>query len=100
MVPPFDQGKHQLTCQFVWWSWHPRYPYWSRSCWKGETQEEAMKVRDSEGGSGLDLYHNKLIREDGGGFVEVLDEPCRRLEVWVKIAGLPRRETDAAPIEL
>jgi len=84
VVPPFD-GKLKLTTdKYSWWSWHPMYPYWSRSCWGGATEAEAMTDLERQE-CGLDVYHNKLIRENQDGtLTEVLDVPCKRLDVWEK----------------
>jgi len=79
-VPPFSPPCKPVT--FVWWSWHPLYPYWSQSCWAAATiegaQEHLQKGR-------LSCYHNKLIRHDGITLTEVQDEPCREMEVWHEI---------------
>ena len=92
IVPPFDPGRHKPTPRFFWWSWHPNYPYWSKSCWGGATEAEAWEVRAHGGAGGLDVYHNKMIREGDGSFTEMADDPCRRLDIWHKIATQNRPE--------
>jgi hypothetical protein len=84
IVPPFDGKVKTPIRRFSWWSWHPNYPYWSRSCWGGSTIEEAFSELKSSMACGMDVYHNKLIREDDGGvLVEVADRPASRcLDVW------------------
>jgi len=75
--------KEQVE-SFYWWSWHPRYPRWSKSCWGAKTAKEAMEKWDSHVGSQLSYYHNKLIEEYKGEFIEIADKPCQRLDVWRK----------------
>lgn len=84
-VPPFDPGKHAPAVRFVWWSWHPNYPYWSPSCWGGKTVEEAWAKLACPSACSLIYYHNKLIREGDGALTEVADQPCQRLDVWQRI---------------
>ena len=84
LVPKFDANKHVPHENYYWWSWHPRYPYWSKSCWGGDTEAEAMKVWEFYARGGLAVYHNKLIKEYKGEFTEILDVPCTRLDVWQK----------------
>ena len=104
VVPPFvpKSSKKQIKV-YSWWSWHPCYPYWSKSCWGGSTCEEAIKALNSPFASSLKLYHNKLIEEtESGDLIEVMDAPCPKLQVWQEIARDPkgwRRPTDAQPIE-
>jgi hypothetical protein len=86
VVPPFDGKNKQSLERFFWWSWHPLYPYWSKSCWGGVTERQAIEVLNDLGTGGMDVYHNKLIREnEDGSLTEVLDRPCQRLEVWERI---------------
>lgn len=87
-APPFDPGKHAKPCvQFFWWSWHPRYPYWSKSCWRGETEDEAWEVRADVRACKMNCYHNKLIREGDGTFTEVADDPPRDTTHWPEEAN-------------
>lgn len=86
-VPPFDPGKHLSKPKFMyfWWSWHPCYPYWSKSCWGANTLEEAYDlILTNPHMNSMKMYHNKLIREGDGKFVEVADIPCQNPEVWDK----------------
>lgn len=76
VAPPFDPGRHTPEIRFYWWSWHPKYPTWSKSCWGGKTEAEAWDAY-AKPGSKLDRYHNKLIREGDGQFTEVYDLPCQ-----------------------
>jgi hypothetical protein len=87
IVPPFDPGKHGPKLKYVWWSWHPNYPYWSKSCWDGDSVEDAWKVREDRHACGLNSYHNKLIQEGDGALTEVADDPCREMDVWRRIAA-------------
>jgi hypothetical protein len=102
-VPPFDPNWQKPQIRFYWWSWHPKYPNWSKSCWGGETEEEAWAELDKPFANSLRYYHNKLIREGDGKFVEVADLPCREMQVWQAFARETRpdwiRPTDAKPIE-
>ena len=102
IVPSFSYGSSEPVKQYFWWSWHPNYPYWSKSCWGGKTVEEAWAALDKPMASSMRLYHNKLICEGDGKFVEVADFPCQELEVWQEIARNKngwRKPTDAQPIE-
>lgn len=91
-VPPFDKKKKREHHRYTWWSWHPRYPYWAKSCWGGDTIEEANNARYKEYDR-LDNYHNKLIEElDDYSFVEVLDSPCPRLDIWQKIYEIDSKD--------
>lgn len=93
IVPPFDGKVKEPIERYAWWSWHPNYPHWSKSCWGGKTVEEAIAIIDSEFACGMDVYHNKLIREDDGGkLVEVVDRPCKRLDVWDKCIELNKKK--------
>jgi len=83
IVPPFDP-RIKKEIKFFWWSWHPAYPYWSKSCWGGDTIDEALKKIDTDYCSSMHYYHNKLIREGDGTHTEVVDLPCKRLDLWDK----------------
>ena len=103
-VPPFKaEPPSVVTYKFFWWSWHPNYPYWSKSCWGGPTVEEAFAILEQPRAKNtLAVYHNKLIREGDGQLVEVANLPCERLDVWQEIAHDKRgwrRPTDAKPIK-
>lgn len=101
-VPSFDAGHQKSEIRFYWWSWHPCYPYWSKSCWGGKTEEEAWDALRKPFANSMRVYHNKLIREGDGQFVEVYDLPCQELEVWQEFARNKngwRKPTDAQPIE-
>jgi hypothetical protein len=81
-VPPFKHRPSFIT--YTWWSWHPNYPYWSKSCWSATSVEEAMKLLERDYIC-LDIYHNKLIKEDGMTLEEVADVPCKELDIWWEI---------------
>ena len=79
---PFVTYKHVYT----WWSWHPNYAKWSRSCWGGSTVEIAAEKMDSLRASSMSVYHNKLVLDNPDrSLTVVLDIPCERMEVWEKI---------------
>lgn len=104
MVPPFETAyKPNPTFKYFWWSWHPNYPYWSKSCWGGDSGQAAWdKLQTVRAKHTLALYHNKLVREGDGQLVVVADLPCQQLEVWQEIARNKkdwRRPTDAQPIK-
>jgi len=88
IAPPFDPGKHAPKPEYYWWSWHPRYPYWSKSCWGGESEEYARKQFTHD--AHLDYYHNKLIKEEAGVFTEIDDIPCPRLDIWKRCIDIDR----------
>lgn len=100
-----DYSKYNVPDFFVdttfptrydWWSWHPLWKKWEKSCWGASTIEEALEVikfdpeiletcNSSPDANKLDLYHNKLIKHSvAGGYEEVYDMPCKRTEVWDK----------------
>jgi hypothetical protein len=84
VAPPFNAEtrlKITPTSKFYWWSWNPHYPFWSRSCWGGLTEEEAWKDLENPLACKMRLYHNKLIRE--GDLAEMADlPPCENVEQW------------------
>ena len=84
-IPPFEAPKPHHAVTYTWWSWHPRSPYWSKSCLKGSTIAKAYEALNSKGASSMKNYHNKLIKFDGIVRTEVADEPCKRLYMWKKI---------------
>lgn len=77
IAPPFDSTREPSPPQHVyyWWSWHPKYPYWSKSCWGGLTERQAWESLKSPLACKMRYYHNKLIREGDLGYVEVADLP-------------------------
>lgn len=83
IVPPFTPPQ-PTSVTYTWWCWHPNYPFWSKSCWNSYTIEDAQHFLTDQG-TGLRIYHNKLIRHDGIGYTEVQDEPCREMDVWWNI---------------
>jgi hypothetical protein len=86
-VPPFDGKVKEPVKRYYWWSWHPLYPYWSKSCWGGSTIAEAVDVYSEPIARGMYYYHNKLIREDDGGkLVEIFDRPCEEMGEWERCA--------------
>lgn len=79
-VPPFNPPPNGCVT-YIWWSWHPRYPYWSQSCWEAASIEEAQEwLVDPR--TKLKYYHNKLIEHNSITLVEVQDEPCKEMEIW------------------
>ena len=88
-VPPFDVKKRSTIKIYSWWSWHPLYPKWSKSCWGGNTIQEAMDARYRNGYDCLENYHNKIIRENlDGSLDEVFDSPCTKPDVWQRCIDL------------
>lgn len=86
VAPPFDPGSYETpTFSYYWWSWHPNYPYWSKSCWGGATYNEAVVAIRSPLAVGMKVYHNKLIFESEGKFIEVADLPANYEGFWGKI---------------
>jgi len=83
-VPPFSVKADIRPTKYFWYSWHPLYPYWSRSCWSYDSVELAM-VGLADEAKGLSLYHNKLVRDENGTLTEVADAPCERMDIWLKI---------------
>ncbi len=99
VVPPFSPPPPS-SITYVWWSWHPCYPYWSQSCWKAATIEEAQ-YHLTDPRTSLTVYHNKLIRHDGRTLTEVQDVPCAEMEVWHRIKkqmAEHQKETDQKAI--
>jgi len=102
VVPPFNGKRYERLKIYFWWSWHPLYPYWSKSCWGGVSEKQAWEVFQYPKTSALKYYHNKLIREDGNKLVEVADVPCQKLDTWRRIARDRngwRKPTDAHPVK-
>jgi hypothetical protein len=83
VVPPFSPPP-AASITYIWWSWHPLYPYWSQSCWAAATIKDAQRYL-TDPRTSLGVYHNKLICHDGRTLVEVQDVPCREMDVWRKI---------------
>ena len=103
-VPPFKaQPPAHVAYQYFWWSWHPCYPYWSKSCWGGPTIEEAYAVLEQPRAKHtLAVYDNRLVREGDGQLTVVAHLPCERLDVWQEFARNKngwRKATDAKPIK-
>ena len=84
-VPPFDGKIKEPDFKYTWWSWHPLYPYWSKSCWGGNTIDEALEKLNSPFCNSLKDYHNKLIMECDGKLTEVYEIVCQRPEYWREI---------------
>lgn len=80
-VPPFDPNVYRKPITYTWWSWHPIYPNWSKSCW-GSTDKQKALNRLDDPTCGLSLYHNKLIKDDNGVLEEIADAPCKLLDMW------------------
>jgi hypothetical protein len=78
IAPPFDPGSYGPEIRYHWWSWSPDYPWWSKSCWGGDTEKEAWEALESPLACKMKYYHNKLIREGDGKLTEVADLPCLR----------------------
>lgn len=75
---PRNIDHSSRTTVYYWWSWHPMYPYWSKSCWGGKTKKEAFKALKKPLACKMECYYNKLIREKNGVFTEVADLPPTR----------------------
>ena len=84
-VPPFKSCRGKPEVQYFWWSWHPCYPNWAKSCWGGKTIDEAWGTLSKPFANSMRYYHNKLIREGDGQFTEVANLPCQDIDVWWKI---------------
>lgn len=101
-VPAFAAAPQLRREVYFWWSWHPHYPRWSKSCWGGVSIEDAKAKLELPAAGNMAYYHNKLIREnEDGTLTEVMDVPCKRLDVWQTIARRHRRYgllTHAKPI--
>jgi len=103
IVPPFAVPDHyKPTVRFFWWSWHPNYPYWSKSCWGGNTEDEAWDALAKPMADSMRYYDNRLVREGDGQFTVVAASPCKELGAWQEIARDAngwRKPTDAKPIK-
>lgn len=83
-VPDFNV-KLEIPTMYYWWSWHPIYPKWAKSCWCGATVDDAIKSIQwktgiASDGHKLDSYHNKLIKESFNGYEEIIDIPCENTD--------------------
>lgn len=86
-IPEFEYTKDiGQTFSYHWWSWHPCYPYWSKSCWNGRTIKEATESLKKPLACKMKYFHNKLVREGDGKYTVVLDKPTETPEVWTKLA--------------
>ena len=83
-VPEFFVEPKHIPTKYYWWSWHVLYPRWAKSCWGGDTIEEALTKFHSPYCDSFNLYQNKLIKESVDGYEEVMDIPCPKTEVWDK----------------
>lgn len=92
-VPQFDPGDKFRPPGFGCWGWHPRYAYWSRSCWFSETLEGARVNREKHMG----LYATAIVQETPQGLTVIEITPPRDAEVWKEFHTAPRRPTDAVP---
>lgn len=83
-IPPFSTSDRVSSNYrgFSWWGWHDAYPYWSRSCWDGPTEEEARQSIKNPLACKMRLYHLVLVHSSDDGH-EVLDtrEPST-IEDW------------------
>lgn len=75
--PKFEIEEQLNPTPFVWWGWHPNYPKWSRSCWKGANIEEARNSLDGK----EETYYMALVDERTTTVIEYR-EPTN-LEPWV-----------------
>lgn len=94
-VPPFQLSKSINFPRFVWWSWHPNYPYWSQSCWQAGTMERAREIANEPGACKLAYYHNILVDMATGAVVS--ERLPGRPEVWHEIASQYRSGKQVAP---
>lgn len=51
------------TTKWVWWSWSIKRQRWCKSCWDGDTRDEAIEARKHPLASELDRYTNVLVEE-------------------------------------
>lgn len=58
-IPEFSLPEKELP-PYTWWGWHPNYPQWSRSCWKGTSIDEAV-----ENLIGEETYYMVLVSPQG-----------------------------------
>jgi hypothetical protein len=84
-VPSFKGHFEFSKYKYTWWSWHPAYPYWSKSCWGGNSVEEAEASYARPLACKMKWYHNKLILEENGQHVEVIDRPSKEMKEWREI---------------
>lgn len=61
VAPAFDDTEENV--EYVWWGWNEHYPHWSRSCWKGKTEEEAFAALRDPMAVKMRHYANTLVRE-------------------------------------
>jgi hypothetical protein len=89
------EGRQTLEQEVLAANTLPSLAYWSESCWKAATIEEAQRYL-TDPRTSLTVYHNKLIRHDGITLTEVQDVPCQEMDVWHKI----KRQMDEANTEV
>lgn len=83
-IPPFNPGKHAPRPRFDWWGWNPNYPYWSRSCWGGDTEEEARAFTNRQERS---VYAIALVKQDGDVFTVLEQFGPDDVSAWERIAS-------------
>lgn len=82
-VPPFAVESSPIKLH--WYYWHPFSPYWSRyNCYSYTSVADAVLALDGEA-SHLSTCHNKLILDRNGVLTEIMDVPCERMDIWLKI---------------
>lgn len=74
-TPPFTPGNHHPKSGYYWWGWHPQFPFWSRSCWGGTTENFARLALDNPHATKMRFYEKVLVREAVGEFTVIDSQP-------------------------
>jgi len=74
LIPPFEMPE-RFKPKYVWFGWHPNYPRWSKSCWEGRTEEEAVQCL----GDNEKTYYMALVSPE---MVVVRYKKPTNLEPW------------------
>lgn len=83
-IPQFSLRKGDEASVYNFWGWHPRYPYWSKSCWGGATAQEARDKLAKIGYNPFATYAVALVAESNNGYTVIeMNEPEQK-DVWWK----------------
>lgn len=92
-IPPFTAGKFMPKPRYDWWAWSPHYPYWSRSCWGGENEDQARQKGYDH--MEFDVYATAFVRQVNCEFTVLELHPPSNPEAWRRIAEKTKAKSEA-----